>query len=186
MPQFPFAGGPNARMLGAAACGSLFLGVNRGHAAGSSTKKPQVLAPRSRSPCEHQWGQEVGLGAMEGGSGRHAVPGPLPSTPAVLPSTHQASQFGMVSSLVSRDALHARSRSSFLTGRRKGSQGRRGHPQTPACPSSTPAPLCNFAVTVRGCFLRSGPRDVCQGSAAAGGAQCQQSWCEPPRTDIRT
>lgn len=56
---------------------------------------------------------------------------PPPDPPRYCPCTHHASQFGMVSSLVSRDALHARSRSSFLTGRWKGSQGRWGCTQTP-------------------------------------------------------
>lgn len=53
-----------------------------------------------------------------------AVPNCAVPCPRRCPCTHHASQFGMVSSLVSRDALHARSRSSFLTGRRKGRNGR--------------------------------------------------------------
>lgn len=81
--------------------------------------------------------QDAGLGATEGGSGDSdvlccAMPvPPPPDPPRYCPCTHHASQFGMVSSLVSRDALHARSRSSFLTGRWKGSQGRWGCTQTP-------------------------------------------------------
>lgn len=55
-----------------------------------------------------------------------AVPSRAVPCPRRCPCTHHASQFGMVSSLVSRDALHARSRSSFLTGRRKGRNGRQG------------------------------------------------------------
>lgn len=90
-------------------------------------------SPGTPEPWCVPQGQNTVLAAMDGGRGDsailcHAV---LVPSPMHWSSTHHASQFGMLSSLVSRDALHARSRSSFLTGRQKGSQGHWGHVQTP-------------------------------------------------------
>jgi len=148
VPQFPFAGGPRVGI--AEGCSPWLRAPSSLVGTEDALLEAAPGTPEPRHP-DHApraawvrgwvpWRGAVGAGPWVPCCGCRAVPVPLRPPPQRCPCTHHASQFGMVSSLVSRDALHARSRSSFLTGRRKGSQGRWGtHPDPHLVPPSTPA-----------------------------------------------